>query len=1445
MFGSKLRSWMENHIGRPRKKGAKNKTTNSNTVSAATAAGCSHEAYQHHGGSNKKISSTNSSTIFTLHHARSNGASSTSPSITANSSASAAPTMTTIMVSPGTMSSFGANHHNGGGGGCGSGSGSGCGSVIASPVRRREVSPIQGHTQSRYGWQSPDQETITSPKSDNFLYAPQHRVRSQSHHTNHHHHQQQQHQQQQQQPPYTVPNSKDNSSDDRSLQARSCSQSYSHHILPQQQQHSQLPQNTIQQQQPHPADCSSSSISSLSWSTGSKEPSMNSSSNQNNNSNSKASYNNGNSNGTFTKPLPTPEEQDNSTTDLRHLEEEDPNTVHYEEIRTILRHPEHCSSSYNSNNNSNNPFLIHERPKSEQLISFTPARSLYADRRSQDDASTRYGRLLPSKIQSCSNSNDSLNANGPMKYVRSGSAEYISQQYQSSGNGYMCSTSGEFSSSHQSGNLNNLAAMHCQRARLRGGRFGNGHVLNGTQPGASVAGVPLHSLSSPESAYSTGYSTDGTSPGTIYTPPEYYINMRTGTHYFPKSVNSLAIEAQRYKFGLNKIEEMSPIDPMPKTSFANASNLYKRADSYDMGQGCSNNNGTHHEPFIPLDAPHAIQYPESVGRHSPLPLRNTIVLPTLKGFESPSPRQRCRIRTNPWYLTTEANAPAAGSVQNVLAFLPPPPATQPPPTAMSTTSDTSTVSSSAHSTKLPEAVNTPLRQQKQGKMTTSGVVGDGRRELDAASTSSSGKRSSNATTDGRRVVQHIQQTSDMNNADKLSAGYESTESSSSLTEVENMQRNYTPNTVRRKRAEQLQRKVGQPLATMLASVCVISDDRAGSNREPILSDDDATLNEMMGKFDESYVYEKETDILSSDSDQTDCPSDLDTGQDAGDECDTDELLDIDFIDNSSMQEVAERRDSDCNLDSCYYYIQSSKSMHQHGGKRASIPSRRSSRSLKNGQEGSKQVETTVSSSQRRRKRFLKTRKKSAENRNEQPNSPHKSRKSRSVGGTPVCLRRQRHITAKNRIYETSPLTNRSSSLVFTDVRDTKRFMTIAESERALFKADLEADVKYRQLIREAESLLVSMKNSMQSIPRDTPVSSPRRVNPLANKRVEMLKSCETETRREQLKQTQQRSLDAIHLEKQQKQQQQELAAAINRRIDLLRHAPASAPNSPRFSRCSPRKTHITNFINQNVPPEVPARKLVETSKPPQSPQLQLNDRLLTQNTKSTTIQERRFHSQSPVSRYKLGANLSRGQNFDSDSDSEFQNKDYHENQLRNDDYREQRTKTPIAAAVDAVNHNYLPEFARISRYDEADLSNHNVTNLQVKSGSLAANWQTRILQACPQSEPLKRKVYSGSSTFERIKKSFDLEAEIPKQAMLAKIHNLRRRERQSTNPRLNTHTSSHDFHQEVGEHCIGDSEFVVTNSDDVNKKQMILSTIADLKRSLESQSVELNGLNED
>jgi len=54
---------------------------------------------------------------------------------------------------------------------------------------------------------------------------------------------------------------------------------------------------------------------------------------------------------------------------------------------------------------------------------------------------------------------------------------------------------------------------------------------------------------------------------------------------------------------------------------------------------------------------------------------------------------------------------------------------------------------------------------------------------------------------------------------------------------------------------------------------------------------------MMGKYDESYVYEKETDIL-SDSDPTDCESDIDTGQDGGDEEDNGDE-ELDFIDNGT------------------------------------------------------------------------------------------------------------------------------------------------------------------------------------------------------------------------------------------------------------------------------------------------------------------------------------------------------------------------------------------------------------------------------------------------------------------------------------------------------------------------------------------------------------------
>lgn len=66
-------------------------------------------------------------------------------------------------------------------------------------------------------------------------------------------------------------------------------------------------------------------------------------------------------------------------------------------------------------------------------------------------------------------------------------------------------------------------------------------------------------------------------------------------------------------------------------------------------------------------------------------------------------------------------------------------------------------------------------------------------------------------------------------------------------------------------------------------------------------------------------------------------------------------------------------------------------------------------------------------------------------------------------------------------YSTSkmvPLSSRCNSLTFTEIHSIRsRFLAIAESEKALLKADIEADVKYKQLIHEAETILVSMKTT--------------------------------------------------------------------------------------------------------------------------------------------------------------------------------------------------------------------------------------------------------------------------------------------------------------------------------------------------------------------------------
>lgn len=212
------------------------------------------------------------------------------------------------------------------------------------------------------------------------------------------------------------------------------------------------------------------------------------------------------------------------------------------------------------------------------------------------------------------------------------------------------------------------------------------------------------------------------------------------------------------------------------------------------------------------------------------------------------------------------------------------------------------------------------------------------------------------------------------------------------------------------------------------------------------------------------------------------------------------------------------------------------------------------------------------------------------------------------------------------------------------------------------------------------------------------MASPRRLNPLANKRVEMLKNSEVDTPKKQP--------SPSPLE-------HELVAAINKRVEMLKFETSSVsspPNSPKLGpRCSPRKTHLTNFMSQNAPPELPPRKGPTA---PLSPQLQLNGRRLLESPKA------RRHGGTMTVTSTTTTTVISFNGSDSDID--------------------------CLAAEDLGNQNYFP-YAKPAKTLVK-------TNIQVEAES-----QVNNNFYCPHSEPLKRKVYKGSSSFERIKKNFDLE----------------------------------------------------------------------------------------
>lgn len=94
----------------------------------------------------------------------------------------------------------------------------------------------------------------------------------------------------------------------------------------------------------------------------------------------------------------------------------------------------------------------------------------------------------------------------------------------------MSNGSGRYNNTNNNINNNEAHTIICSTKDVNNNNHHNSH---NSSSGVSEFGGVINYLSSPESAYSTGYSTDCTSPGGISFGPEYYINMRNGIHYIP------------------------------------------------------------------------------------------------------------------------------------------------------------------------------------------------------------------------------------------------------------------------------------------------------------------------------------------------------------------------------------------------------------------------------------------------------------------------------------------------------------------------------------------------------------------------------------------------------------------------------------------------------------------------------------------------------------------------------------------------------------------------------------------------------------------------------------------------------------------------------------------------------------------------------------------------
>ncbi|XP_020293423.1 myb-like protein AA isoform X2 [Pseudomyrmex gracilis] len=959
--------------------------------------------------------------------------------------------------------------------------------------------------------------------------------------------------------------------------------------------------------------------------------------------------------------------------------------------------------------------------------------------------------------------------------------------------------------------------------RLHGGGSYGATVTSSSGTSGGTAGSV--SLSSPESAYSTGYSTDGTSPGTSF-PPEYYINIRTGTHYFQSSSGTTTTTTTNNNNNNNnnnsnkaRLKRLpGEVAELPAAGSAATGNgrVEDRGQSSasttnmtrDNGQPEVRTNTSNKSAETPTNHGQRQQQQQqqqqqqrqeenfhrrtesySADSRNSLPVPSSIP-PPLVSASVQSPRERSRIRTNPW-LSANSSGSSTNGLKSRLAL---------------------DESSSSSGLKLTES---------------SGSASDVNLNLNGRELQSRKEHRQESLSAGRSPInQNWRITSGMDLRPKIPLALQRRASSSSSS------------------ASSVTRSVRS-------------------------SDDDITLNEMMGKFDESYVYEKETDIL-SDSDPTDCEdyidslSDIDTGQDGGDENDPFENDELDYIDNGSFLDLD---NIECgghlpNTGHCTYFAFTSELSRRGTRLRESFLKRRTKDELVSQRSTSARTSTKRQStrhkkmddkqSEKRKKRISQRRKPVMDRCDDETANLNRvlvermllknsgfNQGSRSVGGTPMCLRRRKHDVNKNLspmrlngtssairpvVIENEIVKRRSNSISYVNGNIVRRhvagntYMTTFASEIALIEADKEADRKYRELILEAENILVSMQKHQNSSPC-VPSPSRKLHNGLANKRVELIKNTELNIE--------------LALSKSRNSQPELQSGSIR---DLEHTSPKR-----QFAQqpCSP----IHRFMERNsagfAPKELPlAYRQHEMSKCSDSPATLR--RMTPQSSPSRSL----MHHQVQATRARNGELEIRecnrspriALNCNGGPKPEVVNKS---TSVEDKTFANATFKSSLAGGrkeFRAVREPMKEEGVTSSSSDSEEKCDVRRRAPLMTFRSIDMGPIKESSSYCPQSEPVKRKVYAGSATYGRIQKTLGEhvmlrnsdgdtatdDTDDSRRSLKEKVAQLRQ-ERLAAEANANNAQDSQYFQHQLSQ----------------LRRQMLMQTIEGLKRSLEDQSATL------